>query len=348
MFFTKIIYNLFSDERRMNINYTSFIYQSSKIGQVFKSFFFAVILITTIVFDLNPWFIGENATAAYALRGAAFPYRFPVSEKEFDHEDRTVIGMISHHVVAAGETLLDIAKQYGLGYNEIADLYPEIDPWVPPTGKKLVIPSQWILPKVKESGIVINVAELRLYYFINGNLAKTFPVGIGDLDWVTPTGVFQIGMKQKNPVWHVPSSLRQKYKVATMPPGPDNPLGAYWMGLGDSNYGIHGTPLPWSVGRPATHGCIRLYDEDIETLYRTVPIGTSVKIIYEPVKFGVLHGKLYTEVHPDIYNRLGDLKEYGLKILEDRNLMDSVNMYRFEKALERKNGLPVESPEKSY
>ncbi len=326
----------------MNNKYESFIYQSSKFGQVFISFLFFLLIITTIVFDLNPILFGSNPKQAYALRGAAFPYRFPSNNQEMDDEAKTVIGMTTSHVIEKGQTLLDIAKLYGLGYNEIADLYPNMDPWIPPVGKKLVIPSQWILPQVDRTQIVINIAELRLYYFINGNLAKTFPVGIGDMDWVTPTGEYKIGTKQANPVWHVPDSLREKYGVATMPPGPENPLGDYWMGLGDSHYGIHGTPIPWSIGRPATHGCIRLYDEDIEMLFRNVAPGTSVKIIYEPIKFGLLHGKLYAEIHPDIYNRIENLEKYGKNLLEKKKLSSKVNMFRFKQALEKKNGLPVD------
>ncbi|MGD9210574.1 MAG: L,D-transpeptidase family protein [Desulfobacteraceae bacterium] len=325
----------------MNNNYASFIYQSSKFGQVIK-FILALILISTIVFDLNPCFFGENLKNAYALRGAAFPYRFPGNGQVNDPEAKTVIGFITHHKIKKGQTLLDIAKEYGLGYNEMADLYPDIDPWIPPVGQKLVIPSQWVLPDVTDTGIVVNVAELRLYYFIHGRLAKTYPVGIGDMDWVTPTGTYNIGLKQINPVWHVPSSLREKYGVTTMPAGPENPLGAYWMGLGDSHYGIHGTPMPWSIGRPATHGCIRLYDEDIKSLYRTVPSGTGVKIIYEPVKFGMLNGKLYTEIHPDIYNRIDNFEAFGWKQLEENGLKGKVNLFRFKMALKQKNGLPVD------
>lgn len=326
----------------MNNYYASSIYQYSKFGQVIKSFLLALLLITTIVFDLNPWFFEGAPKNAYALRGAAFPYRFPLHGQANDPDAKTIIGVTTEHRVKKGQTLLDIAKEYGLGYNEIADLYPDIDPWIPPVGQKIIIPSQWILPNVTDSGIVINIAELRLYYLIHGRLAKTYPVGIGDIDWVTPTGTYNIGLKQVDPVWHVPLSLREKYGVTTMPPGPDNPLGAYWMGLGKSHYGIHGTPMPWSIGRPATHGCIRLYDEDIETLYRTVPSGTEVKIIYEPVKFGTLSGRLYTEIHPDIYGRINDFKAYARQRLKDSNLKEKVSKFRFEKALERRDGLPVD------
>lgn len=344
----RVAFKIFSDELFMKINYRLFIYQSPKFGQVFKSFFFSLFLITTIVFDLNPLLFDGHPKIAFALRGAAFPYHFPEEGQEDDSNTKTVIGRVTHHIVEKGQTLLDVAKQYGLGFNEIADLYPEIDPWIPPIGKKLIIPSQWILPKVDQTGIVINVAELRLYYFITGSLVKTFPVGIGDIDWITPTGKYKIGIKQVNPVWHVPASLQEKYGVKTMPPGPDNPLGEYWMGLGDSHYGIHGTPMPWSIGRPATHGCIRLYDEDIKMLFRTVPSGTNVKIIYKPIKFGVLHGKLYTEVHPDIYNQFDELKEYGLRLLQEKGLTEKVNMFKFKQLLERKNGLPVDISPKSF
>ncbi len=332
----------------MNNKYELFIYQSSKLGQVFISFLSFTLIFTTIVFDWNPLLFSSHPTSAHALRGAAFPYRFPSDDQEMDNEAKTVIGITTSHVIEKGQTLLDIAKLYGLGYNEIADLYPNLDPWIPPVGKKIVIPSQWILPQVDQTQLVVNIAELRLYYFINGNLAKTFPVGIGDLDWVTPTGEYTIGTKQVNPVWHVPDSLREKYGIATMPPGPENPLGQYWMGLGDSHYGIHGTPIPWSIGRPATHGCIRLYDEDIEMLFRNVPAGTSVKIIYEPIKFGLLHGKLYAEIHPDIYNRIEDLEKYGYDLLEKKKLSSKVNMFRFEQALEKKSGLPVDISKDSF
>jgi L,D-transpeptidase ErfK/SrfK len=342
MISVRVAFKIFLDEFHMKHNYQLFIYQSSKFGQVFKSFFFSLFVIITIVFDLSPLLFDDHPKIAFGLRGAAFPYRFRNEGQKNNSNTKTVIGGVTHHVVEKGQTLLDIAKQYGLGYNEIADLYPKLDPWLPPIGKKLVIPSQWILPKVDETGIVINVAELRLYYFINGTLVKTFPVGIGDIGWGTPIGTYLIGLKQVNPVWHVPVTLREKYGVKTMPPGPDNPLGEYWMGLEDSHYGIHGTPIPWSIGRPATHGCIRLYDEDIETLFRTVPSGTRVKIIYEPIKFGILHSKLYAEVHRDIYNRIDDFNEYGHKLLEERELTEKVNMFKFRKILELKDGLPAD------
>ena len=241
------------------------------------------------------------------------------------------------------ETLLDVAREYDLGFNEMHDLYPRLDPWLLQEGIVLSIPSQWILPARDFRGIVINVAELRLYYYFEdgGPRVMTFPVGIGDRDWPTPTGNFTVQEKRVHPTWFIPQSLLEKYKVKSIPPGPDNPLGEYWMGIGH-DYGIHGTDLPWSVGRLVTHGCIRLYPEDIEQLFKCVKIGTRVRIIYEPVKIALVGERCYAEVHKDVYGRMGDMLGYGFRLLMAERFAHKVDLRAFYKALVEQNGLPVD------
>jgi L,D-transpeptidase ErfK/SrfK len=255
--------------------------------------------------------------------------------------ESALLGTPQRHVIQNKETLLDIARQYNLGFNEMQDLYPHLDPWIPPVGVELVIPSQRLLPDLKTEGIVINLAEFRLYYFMKGkNPVLTFPVGLGNKDWPTPVGKFRIGEKRKNPTWYIPPSLQHKYPVKAIPPGPDNPLGKYWMGLEGTYYGIHGTDIPWSIGRLVTHGCIRMYPEDIPQLFKLVKPGTEVRIIYEPVKIGRVSGRVYVEVHRDIYNRIEDLTAYGYKRLGQKGLLESVDLDKFRQALDLQDGLP--------
>jgi L,D-transpeptidase ErfK/SrfK len=257
--------------------------------------------------------------------------------------DQTLIGILQGHIIQAKETLLDVARQYDLGFNEISDLYPHLDPWIPPRGTRVIIPSQWVLPEIINNGILVNIAELRLYYFDkNRNCVMTFPIGIGDKGTLTPVGMFSIKDKQVHPIWYIPSSLKHKYAVGSIPPGPDNPLGDFWMGLGESHYGIHGTDLPWSVGRLVTHGCIRMYNEDIALLFQKVPVGAHVKLIYEPVKIGRSMDRIFVEVHPDIYGRVGDLVSYGFALLHAKKIVQDVDDQKYRQALMRKDGLPTD------
>jgi L,D-transpeptidase ErfK/SrfK len=263
----------------------------------------------------------------------------------YDPEIKTVIGAPERYVVKDKDTFLDIARHYRLGFNEMEALYPDIDPWIPPADTWLLLPTHWVLPASLDQGIIINSAELRLYYFMKAgadHVVKTFPVGIGDTDWPTPVGEFKVGEKRKNPAWYIPPSLRKKYGVSVIPPGPENPLGKFWIRLGNSSYGMHGTDIPWSVGRLVTHGCIRLYPEDIKHLFREVETGTPVRIIYEPVKLGVLAGRVYAEVHTDIYQMIDDFVEYGYRRLQEEGVAERVDIEKFYKALTRKDGMPVD------
>lgn len=273
----------------------------------------------------------------------AYSYRFPDPKLAFDPKADTVIGLLGEYTVKEKDTFLDVARDYDLGFNELESLYPHIDPWVPPRGMKVIIPSQWILPQTRKYGIVINIAEMRLYYFLkNLRMVQTYPIGIGDQGWFSPEGTCFIASKRKNPTWHIPKSLQEKYQMKTMAPGPDNPLGDYWLGLSFSGYGIHGTNFPWAVGRLVTHGCIRLYPEDIKILFPMVPIKTPVELIYEPVKVGFKQGSIFMEVHPDIYNKIGDLVEYGKNKIKTLGLMEKVNEDLMLKTLEEKQGIPVD------
>jgi len=240
--------------------------------------------------------------------------------------------------------LLDIARRFDLGFNELQLLYPEIDPWLPPEGMILKIPTIWVLPEFETEGIVINVPEFRLYLFLPKlGLVKTHPVGIGILENPTPLGLFKVREKKVDPIWYVPPSLRDQYKgIKYIPPGPDNPLGKYWIGLSLPSYGIHGTNNPWGVGRLVSRGCIRLYPEDIETLFPLVKIGMRVKLAYEVVKFGCKNGRIFMEVHPDIYGHINDLKEHALSLAQRKGLLEKISLPLLFKAIEERKGVPID------
>lgn len=254
----------------------------------------------------------------------------------------TVIGTPTSHSVRDKETMLDIARRFGLGYNELNLLYPEMDPWVPPRGKKIIIPTFWVLPPTQYQQLVINLPELRLYYFDQStSTVQTYPLGIGDEGWESPLGTFRIVEKRPNPYWYIPQSLQAKYGMKVMPPGPENPLGEYMMKFSAGAYGIHGTAMPWGVGRLVSHGCIRCYPEHIRILYPQVPIGTKLEIVYEPVKFGEIGGQVFVEAHPDVYQRIPDYYAFAMEKLSEYPLAQQVDKRRFLVAITLRNGVPI-------
>jgi L,D-transpeptidase ErfK/SrfK len=211
------------------------------------------------------------------------------------------------------DTLYDLARQYSLGSEELIRVNPKIDPWIPGADKTVFIPGRHILPTGPHTGIVINIAEHRLYYYPKPQRHMpqqviTYPISIGKMDWRTPLGLTHVIAKQKDPWWHPTKSVRDEHAKdgdilpAAVPPGPDNPLGTRAMRLaaGNGTYLIHGTNNPIAVGLAVTHGCIRMYPEDVEALYPRVPVGTEVRIINEPVKVAWVNGELMVEVHPPV------------------------------------------------
>ncbi len=174
-------------------------------------------------------------------------------------------------------------------------------------------------------------------------MVKTFPIGIGVTENFTLTGRFYVKDKRVAPTWHIPPSLREKYEGRkSIPPGPDNPLGSHWLGLSVNGYGIHGTNFPWAVGCLVTHGCIRLYPEDILLLYPMVPVGTPVNVIYEPIKIGSNQGRIFIEVYEDIYHRIPDLFQYTIKKLEKKGIKNLVDLEKTKEAVDQRKGVPVE------
>ena len=238
-------------------------------------------------------------------QGAEFPMPAPGND---------LVGRIYTVTVREGETLLDIAREHDLGYNEIVAANPGVDPWLPEPGSQVTVPARYVLPNGPRSGIVINLAEMRLYYYPParpGEQARvmTYPVGIGQEGWATPVGKARILVKDKDPVWTVPQSILEESIAEgnplprVVPPGPDNPLGKYALRLDMVGYLIHGTNKPYGVGRRISHGCIRMYPEDIEVLFGLVTEGTTVEIINQPYKLGLEGNALFLEAHEPVFDR---------------------------------------------
>lgn len=220
-----------------------------------------------------------------------------------------VVGAVSTITSRYEDTLVDIARRHGVGYQDIVRANPDVDIWLPGEGTEIVLPTRFVLPPGPRHGIVLNLAEYRLYYFpltAPGEAATvmTYPISIGRMDWETPLGVTTVIAKARNPVWYPPQSVREEHAAdgralaRVVPPGPDNPLGRFAMRLALPGYLIHGTNRPVGVGMRVTHGCIRMFPEDIEYLIHRVPIDTPVRIVNEPVKIGWFGDELVMEVHP--------------------------------------------------
>jgi L,D-transpeptidase ErfK/SrfK len=231
----------------------------------------------------------------------------PVANERFElAPGQDVVGVVQ--VVTAGkeDTLTDIARRFNVGYEEIVRANPKVDPWLPGEGREIVLPTQFILPDAPRTGVVINIPAMRIFYYPPAKRGEpqvvlTHPIGIGKVGWRTPEGVTKIVRRQQDPTWRVPVSVRKEHHEngedlePVIGPGPDNPLGKYAFYLQWPSYLIHGTNKPAGVGLRSSHGCIRLYPEDIEQFYNMVPIGTQVRVVNQPFVFGWLDGQLYMQ-----------------------------------------------------
>jgi len=215
----------------------------------------------------------------------------------------SVIGTPFYVKTSADQTLLDIGRHFGSGYDEMEQANPNVDMWVPGDGKDVLVPDFHVLPSAPHEGLVMNLPEKRLYFYRAPGEVQVFSVGVGRDGWETPVGSYSIIEKIKDPTWTPPASIRKEHAEkgdplpAVVPAGPDNPLGAYAMRLSNPSYLIHGTNKPWGVGMPVSHGCTRMYPEDIEALFPQVEKGTPVRIVNQPYKVGWRGDDLFLEVN---------------------------------------------------
>lgn len=226
----------------------------------------------------------------------------PAVAAEFSLDsDSGAVGAVATYVTGPSDNLLDLARRYDLGYTQLVAANPGVDPWRPGAGRRITIPSFYLLPDAPHRGIVVNLTARRLFYYPprSGDV-ETFPIGEAVLGLDTPLGTTRIVAKTANPAWYPPASIRAERPdlPASIPPGPDNPLGAYALFLGWPNYLIHGTNKPDGVGRNVSHGCLHLYPEDIARLYREVPIGTPVRVVKQVTEIQWIGDTLFVEIHP--------------------------------------------------
>jgi L,D-transpeptidase ErfK/SrfK len=221
-----------------------------------------------------------------------------------------VVGHLQGLVASHADSFLDLGRTFNIGYEELKLANPGVDPWIPGEGARIVIPSRYVLPDAPRIGIVLNLAEMRLYYYPEaegGGPAReviTHPISIGQVGWNTPLGTTSVVSKLTDPTWYPPASIRAEAEAEgdplplVVPPGPDNPLGRHALGIGFRGYLIHGTNKPYGLGMRVSHGCVRMYPEDIASLFADVPVGTPVHIVNQPIKMGWRDGILFMEAHP--------------------------------------------------
>jgi L,D-transpeptidase ErfK/SrfK len=251
----------------------------------------------------------------------------PVANERFELETgQDVVGAVQIVTASKEDTLTDIARRFNVGYEEILRANPKVDPWLPGEGREIVVPTEFILPDAPHTGIVINIAAMRIFYFPpvkhgEPQVVFTHPIGIGKVGWRTPEGVTKIVRRQKDPTWRVPVSVRKEHHEngedlePVIGPGPDNPLGKYAFYLQWPSYLIHGTNKPAGVGLRSSHGCIRLYPEDIEQFFSLVPIGTQVRVVNQPFVFGWRDGQLYLQPFDVLEDDTRDWKKAQKKLL---------------------------------
>jgi L,D-transpeptidase ErfK/SrfK len=281
--------------------------------------------------------------------------------------DVDIVGQVQYMEAREGDTLLDIARRHDLGQNEILLANPAVDRWLPEPGTIVVLPNRYIIPDAERTGLILNLPEMRLYYFPDTKPGRfpimiTHPVSVGRMDWVTPLGRTKIATKQKDPSWRPPQSIREEAArdgnvlPEVIPPGPENPLGRYALRLGIPGYLIHSTNKPYGVGMRVTHGCVRMYPEDIEALFNDIPVGTPVQIVNQPIKLGWLAGTLFIELHPPLDEDLHQYEDYLQRVLDaiaefigDRDTTlegdparsFTLNGKAIRQAVEEKSGIPV-------
>jgi L,D-transpeptidase ErfK/SrfK len=251
----------------------------------------------------------------------------PVATQRFEvAPEDDVIGVVQVVKTSKDDTLTDIARRFNVGYEEILRANPKVDPWLPGTDRPIIVPTQFVIPNAPRTGIVVNIPAMRLFYFPphkpgEPQVVITHPIGIGKMGWSTPEGVTKIVRRQADPTWRVPASVIKEHHEngeeleKVIGPGPDNPLGRYAFYLQWPSYLIHGTNKPAGVGLRSSHGCIRLYPEDIAHFFDMVPVGTQVRVVNQPFEFGWHQGQLYMQPYDVLEDDTRDWKKASRKLM---------------------------------
>ena len=298
--------------------------------------------------------------------------KFPVARGE------DVIGRLAVIRLEKGDTLPDIARHFSLGINAISAANPGVDVWVPEAGERILLPLSFILPDSPRKGIVVNLATMRLFQYKEDGtslLVTTYPVGVGTSERPTPTGRMYVARKAARPTWRVPASIAEDHRKKgdilpkAVPPGPDNPLGEYALYLSKSGYLIHGTNKPASIGLTATNGCLRLYPENVKTLFDDTPVKTPVRIVNQPYLIGQRNGVLYLEAHAPaeesdalelekLYKKLRTIEKKAQRTLDWKKVREAqaeargipVPIFELSQGSEKEAAKPieVEHPETLY
>ena len=267
----------------------------------------------------------------------------------------TVVGRNQVYIARYEDTLLDVARRFGMGLEELRLANPGVDTWLPGKGTAIRLPSRFILPEAPRSGLVINVVEMRVYYYPKGEpIVRTWPISIGRAGWETPLGETSIVRKKVRPIWYPPDSIREESARSgralprAVGPGPDNPLGSHALYLGFPQYLIHGTNKPFSIGMRVSHGCVRMYPEHIVELFELVESGTSVTLVHQGVKAGWARDELYIEVHPNVgvpdeeaHPSMTEVVSTLIAATSAAGLPVTLDWKRVEEALATANGIPV-------
>jgi L,D-transpeptidase ErfK/SrfK len=291
----------------------------------------------------------------------AIPVATPIEHKTIaSHEfnlskDQGIVGAMAAVNTRENDTLSDIARHYGLGYNDITIANPSIEPWTPKADSRVLLPLRFIVPDAPRKGIVLNLANMRMFYYPKKqpNKVFTYPVGIGRQGWSTPMGLTHIADKKANPTWSVPESIQREHaeKGAPLPKfvrsGPDNPLGYYAMRLGFSGYLIHGTNKPYGIGMQVSHGCVQLYPEDIKDLFAKAYVGMDVRITHQPYLTAWDANKmLYLEAHEPLDKWIRNKPQLQKKLLSKLRQISTkskvnIDWKKVDRILARSDGIPT-------
>lgn len=270
--------------------------------------------------------------------------------------EKNYIGEMETYTAVYEDTLVHLARKHGLGFVEIRAANPDLDPWIPGKGAKVLLPKRHLLPDAPREGMVINLPEMRVYAFLNGNDEPySYPLGIGREGLDTPLGKTTVTRKKSEPTWRPTARMREEDPElpAVVLPGPDNPLGTHALYLGWPTYAIHGTNKPYGIGRRVSSGCIRLYPEHIGTFFKQVPVGTVVNVVDQPIKVKWIGEELYLEAHPDIDQaiKMEETGKVAHQSLNDADIemiieragayQDRLNWPRIRKALRERSGYPI-------